>query len=235
MLEMAFLIVTAAIFITIVGVALFVVPLTSSSSESFGIFNFIRTVLFVGGLLLGLVGVGLAVRAFTYKMENDLALRVGQVLAVHLDDRYTFIRNISKRRLGYIDAALIGPAGVLVFRVVDFEGTFINEAGKWLKERRPGELVPTMTNPTQDVVDDIKNLRDYLAEHDLREVPIFGVVVLTNDDPVARLTLKDPVLPATHLSSLHTRLQRNYLAKQDRMGTPMIRAIVKLLYGENIA
>lgn len=228
--EAAFVLVSAGIFLAIAGLAFYVVPLTSSSSTSYTVFNVGRGALFVGGVVAGFSGLGLALRAVTQRTENDLALMTGNRLALHLDDRYTFVRNLSRRGLGYIDAVLVGPAGVLVFRVVDYEGAYLNEAGNWLKADRQGNWKPMwFSNPTKDVIDDIKRLREYLGLRGITDVPVFGVVVFTKDDPISVLTLKDPIIPATHLSSLFARLQKNYLAK-DRMDPPLIESIVRLLY-----
>lgn len=231
LLEIAFVVVAIGIFLAIVGLALYAVPLTASTSSTFGLYNLGRTVLFIGGVFLGVVGVILAIRAFTWRTENDLALITGQYLEQYLDDQYTFIRNISKRSVGYIDAVLVGPPGVLIFRIVDYEGAFLNEAGRWLKADTKGEWRPMVTNPTKETVEDINSLREFLARNDLRDIPIFGVVVFLKDDPAVQLALKDPVVPATHLSSLHTRLQNNYLAKE-RIDEPVAIAIVQLLYDE---
>lgn len=232
LLQISFLLVTAGIFLAIFGLALYAVPLASSGSPSYNALNAGRGVLFVGGIVAGVAGLALAIRAVTQRTENDLALITGQRLAVQLSDQYTFIRNISKRGLGYIDAVLVGPAGVLVFRIVDLEGSFLNEAGNWLKEGRPGDWkAMTFVNPTRDAIKDIKSLREFLGERDITDVPIFGVVVFTKDDPVAQLTLKEPAVQATHLSSLYGRLQATYLAKE-RMDQSMIDAIVDLLYEE---
>jgi hypothetical protein len=230
LLEIAFVVVAAGIFTAVFGLAFYVVPLTSNSSDSFGLFNAFRGVLFVGGVLLGLSGIGLAVRALFMKTENPLAKPVGAELGQHLGEGFTFIRNISKRKLGYIDAALVGTPGVLIFRILDWDGSYLNERGNWLKANIQGEWKPLLTsNPTQDTIDDVQSLRTYLAKRDLPDIPIFGVVVFLNDDPVLRLTLKEPVVPATHLTSLYSRLQSNYLAK-DRIDPKAVTAIIRLLW-----
>lgn len=226
LLEIAFVVVAMGIFLAIVGLALYVVPLTASSGTAFEIFNAGRGVLFVGGVLMGLSGIAMAIRAVTWKVENDLARTTGDILARHLDEHFTFIRNISRRSLGYIDAILVGKPGVLVFRIVDFEGAYFNERGKWLKESR-GDWRPMRTNLTQEALDDIRSLKEYLEQRDIF-VPIFGVVVFINDPPFAQFELKDPVIPVAHLSQLHERLQRNYLAR-DRIEQGEADAIAKLI------
>jgi hypothetical protein len=232
LLEIAAIATPAGLFFGVVGLALFVVPLVSSGSAVYTLFALGRALLTGVGVILGVSGVGMILRAFTWKTENDLARQTGEVLAPHLDDRYTFIRNVSKRKIGYIDAVLVGPPGILVLRVVDYEGRFLNEAGRWLVANKKGKWSPYSSNPTKEVVADIKNLRTYLVERQLPDdIPIFGVVVFVKDDPIAHLTIKDPMILATHLASLPMRLQGNYLAKE-RIPPKAVAAIVRLLYGE---
>jgi hypothetical protein len=232
LLQFALLAITAGIFFALVGMAFYAVPLFSTGSTLYSIFDFGRAALFYGGIVLVIVGGLMVARAFTWKTENDLARQTGETLAPLLDERYTFIRNISKRQLGYIDAALVGPPGILVLRIVDYQGHFLNEAGKWLKADKKGRWKPMRANPTQDVVKDIQALRRYLAARNLPDdLPVFGIVVFVKDDPIAHLTLKEPVVRATHLSSLHNRLQSGYLA-QDRIEPGLAAAVVRLLYGE---
>jgi len=232
LIEVAFVIVAAGIFLAVFGLALFAVPLTSETSNSFSLYNIGRTALLWGGVLLGLVGLTLAARALTWKTENDVAYKIGEHLKQHLSDEYTFIRNISRRNLGYIDAVLVGPAGVLVFRTLDSTGRFLNERLNWLKANNRDEWKPMLSSPSQETIEDIKSLREYFAENDLKDMPIFGIVVFLHDDPKAHLILKEPVVPATHMSSLYRRLQSSFLAKEDRMSSADAAKIVKLLYRE---
>ncbi len=227
--EIAFVLGAAGIFLATFGLALYAVPLTASGSSIFSLFDLGRIVAFFGGIALGIIAMLLMGRALTLKKENDVANIVGQSLEERLGDAYTFIRNVSKRKVGYVDAVLIGPCGVLVFRTLDYKGKFMNEKTKWLKADKRGNWKPMLTSPTQDVLVDVKNLRSYLAERDLNDIPIFGIVVFTPDDPDTHLILKEPVVPATHLSSLYNRLQKNFLAKE-RMGEPEASAIVNLLF-----
>jgi hypothetical protein len=228
MLEIGFVFVAAGIFLSIVALALYVIP-ASTSAETAGVFEIGRVLALIVGVISGLIGVALAVRAVTTRVENDLAQIVGNFLQQHLSDDFTFIRNINKRGLGYIDGLLVGLPGLLVFRILDEEGDFLNEGGRWLKRDKNGEWKPMLNNPTRDAVDDIKAVRRYLAERGLRDVPTFGVVVFLPEDPDVKLTLKEPVVVATHLPSLYRRLQKNYLAKE-RIDSATADAVVSHLY-----
>src|SRR5690606_19330534 len=154
-LQVAFVVVTGGVFMAVIGLALFAIPLAVEGNRVFGLYNFIRTILLIGGVITGLVGLGLAARAYLTRVDNDLAAITGQHLARYLGSEFTFVRNVNKRGLGYIDAVLVGPPGALVFRIVDNTGVYANERGNWLTQNRNGEWVPAKINPTADDVVDI--------------------------------------------------------------------------------
>ncbi len=221
----------AGIFSMVLGQTLNTIPLVAPQSSSYAAYRFIASALILIGPVLILIGLGIIVRAFILSRttDNDLANITAGVLSGNLDDGYTFIRNINKRGLGYVDGVLIGPPGVLVFRIVDEVGNFYNEVDRWLIMNRNQEWVPARIDPTRDAVKDIKAMRDFLAVHKLPDVPVFGVVVFIQNDPPVRLQLKDPVVLATHLSSLYQRLQGNYFAKE-RIDAATARRLVDVLY-----
>ena len=68
-----------------------------------------------------------------------------------------------------------------------------------------------------------------VVKHNLPEIPVFGVVVFSKDDPIAKLTLKKPIVPATHMSSLPIRLKEHYLAKE-RIEMKAAVAVERLLF-----
>ena len=228
-LQLAFLIGTGGAFIAVIGLALILVPFATESNPIFSVYSFVRMVLLFGGALIALGGVALAVRAYLTRIDNDQALVTGQRLSLQLDQRFTFVRNISKRGLGYIDAVLVGPPGALVFRVIDKSGAFTNERGDWVVRDKGGHWVPSSLNPTAEAIVDVKALRNYLSQHNLPDIPVFGVVVFTHEEPVVQITTHDPVLPVAHLSNLIEQLKGNYLAG-DRIDQPTIRRIVDLIY-----
>lgn len=228
-LQLAFVIVTGGVFMAVIGLALIAIPLAVEGNRVFGFYNFIRTLLLIGGVIVAFAGVGLAVRAYLTRTDNDLANVVGQHLSRYLGNEFWFIRNISRRGLGYIDAVLVGPPGALVFRIVDLEGVYANERGNWLKQNRGGEWVPAKLNPTEEDIVDIKALREYLRSHNLPEVPVYGVVVFIKNPPLTQIMLKEPTVPAAHLNELRQVLQDNYLAR-DRIDPALARRIVNLIY-----
>lgn len=232
LLQLAAVLTALGIFIATIGVALFVVPLTSDSSGVFGVYDFARNITFIGGVLIAFAGLGVAVRALTLKTENNLARMVGDYLVQNsttIDNRYTFIRNINKRGIGYVDAVLVGQSGVLVFRVTDITGQFLNEKGRWLRKNDRGELETMRFNPTHDAVADMRKIREYL---EMREFPnvsnyLFGIVVFVRDDVI--LETRQPVIPATELKYLPLRLDDGFLAKT-RIDQNKVDAIVNVLY-----
>ena len=231
LLTIAFFVAGAGIFAAAIAVALYVVQLATPSNPSYGTYLFVRGMVLAIGILIILVAIGMAIRALTWKKDNDLAIVTGRYLEQYLNDRYTLIRNISKREIGYVDAALVGPPGVLVFRILNQRGIFANEGPNWLKQNQKGEWIPAGINPTREAIDDIRKMREFLAKHNLGEIPVYGVVVFIVEPPHAQLMAKEPTVPLTHLHSLNDNLQTNYLAK-DRIDLTAVTAIVRLLFGE---
>ncbi len=179
------------------------------------------------GLILLLVGGGFLIRGLTYRKENLPALAVAEVLARELDASYTFVRNVSRRKLGYIDAVLVGPPGALVFRIVDTPGIFLNEGSDWLERKGGQTFVLSRMSPTRECVTDIYALREYLALRGLSSVPVFGVVVFTS--PQVQLSARQPVVPIAELRTLTTVLRREYLL-EDRSDAKAVEATVQAIY-----
>jgi len=184
-------------------------------------------IFFVLAFLLLAGGFGALVRGLTYRMENNPALAVGDVLSRELDQRFTFIRNVNRRGLGYIDAVLVGPPGALVFRIYEKEGIYLNEGADWLERKGGQTFVLSKLNVTRECVTDVYALRDYLAKRGLSEVPVFGVVVFSN--PQAQISARQPVVPIAELRTLTTVLRRDYLA-EDRVDPAKVDATVQAIY-----
>lgn len=225
LLVFAFLIVSAGVFLAVVGLAMFVFVLAPRNNDTFPT---IGRIIFLIGVAFGIGGLAMAVRAVTWRTDNDLAKITGDFLAEHFDERFTFIRNISKIGLGYIDAVLVGPPGVLVFRILDNEGVFFNEASKWLTHNRHGEWMPMRFDPTAQIVADIKHLRQFLEKRKLSNIPVYGVIVFIRD---VALSADKPTVPPAQLLQLLDNLSTNYLAKEQRIDGSAVRGVVKVLLG----
>jgi uncharacterized membrane protein YidH (DUF202 family) len=228
-IQLAFLIVTGGVFLAILGLSMIALPFVVPSNPFFGLYNFSRTALLLTGIVLALAGVALAIRAYLNRIDNDLAARTGNYLKSYLDHRFWFVRNISKRGLGYIDAVLVGPPGALVFRVLDVEGVYANEKGSWLRQDKNGQWLPARINPTAEDIVDIKALREYLTQHGMPDIPVYGVIVFTKEEPFLEMVAREPVVPATHLSNLFETIRDNYLAR-DRIDQATVNRIVDLIY-----
>jgi hypothetical protein len=213
----------------LIGVALNVINFVNPTAPMYGAYTVARAlVLGTGGLML-LGSAGVVVWTFFQSEDNSLANLTAKALGLRLDDRYTFVRNVSKLGIGYIDAVLIGPPGLLVFRVLDKTGRFINEGGNWVKTNARGENVLMNENPTRDVRHDMDNLNKYLADNQFTGMPIFGVVVFVKEPPVTQVTGIQSELPVAQLSNLIEALVPNYLS-QDRLNDQQIQKLVGLIY-----
>jgi hypothetical protein len=229
LLTLALVIASIGAFIAAIGFVLFVIPLVPEGSQIFGLYSFARGALIALGVLLFGAAVVLAVRAATWKTDNDLAQQLAATLGAQLDARFTLIRNVSRRELGYLDAVLVGPPGALVFRLLDDKGIFANEGADWLVQNRRGDWSPWKMSPTRQVVADIQKMRDFLAGFNLGDVPVYGVIVFMREAPEVQLMGKQPTVPLTPQSTLLANLRENYLAK-DRIDAPRIAATVRTLY-----
>lgn len=213
-----------------VGGFMYGVALVVPSNPSFPTYDGVRRVLMVLAGALGVLALGLALRALTWKTDNALAENVGNALSVFLDKRYIFIRNVSKRQLGYVDAVLVGPAGVLVFRITPKQGTYLNEGTRWLVQRDKGAWRTLNWSPSDEVIEDIKKVRAYLTEKGIDKPQVFGVVVFTSPEPQTIITRKESTVPIAQIATLEERLLGNYLAKQDRHDVATVAEIAKLLF-----
>lgn len=229
LLTIAFVVAAIGTFVAVAGLALFVVPVVGPNSPSYGLFTFVRIGVVVVGIVIFFVALGITARALTLRKDNDLAMVVGRFLGNYLDDRYHFIRNVNKRGLGYVDAILVGPPGALVFRILNETGVYTNEGANWLKQDgAPNRWIKAKIDPTRECVQDIKKLREYLAEQRLNAVPVYGVIVFTREPPQLHLVPREPVVPITTLRALLPNLNGNYLAKE-RVDNDRIIAVAQLL------
>lgn len=232
LLQLAFVVVSGGVFLAVVGLVLFVVPLAVPGNSAFPFYNFVRSALLIVGAIAAVAGLVIAVSALLTRPDNALARVTGDYLQQQreFDSRYWFIRHVYRRRLGYIDAVMVGPPGALVFRIMGSTGTFINEGADWLKETRRHTWTPAGINPTRECQIDIKALRDYLAERGLQQVPVFGVIVFTQPEIAVRLTARTSHVPITHLHRLYSILGNDYLAAPQRIDQATVERVVDLLY-----
>ncbi len=229
LLQIAAVVVLGGVFLSLVALALYVIEFVVPSNPGYGFYNTLRAVLLFIGIAVALAGGGMALRAVTWKRDNSLAIRTAEFLTPRLDDRYTFIRNVSRLSLGYIDAVLVGPPGVLVFRIVDMEGSFLNDGQNWVKKNRNGDYVPMMFNPTAECLADIKSLGEYAARRGITQLPIYGVIVFTKEPPLVTLKANNPTIPVALAPEVVDVLAPSYFAAE-RIDTNTAQKVVKQLY-----
>lgn len=229
LVTIAFLVGALGVFLAAVGVLMIIVPLDKPVHSSYPTYVFVRGA-FVGiGAIIVMSAVGMAIRALTYRKDNDLALLAGRVLEPMLDDRFTFIRNINRRDIGYVDAALVGPPGVLVLRIVGDAGAFANEGVNWLRQNARGDWLPAGFSPTLEDIADVRKVRESLAKASLGDVPVYGLIIFTQDPSRVGLTINNPQVPVTHLVTLMPTLAASYLALPE-LDQNVVNAIVTVLY-----
>jgi len=217
------------ILVFAIGGALFAIELVVADNPNFEIYNFIRSGLVVVGIIICVVAIGLVIRAFTWRTDNELALRTGDALAQELGSDYILIRNVSKRGLGYIDAVLVGPAGVLVLRITSKVGVLFNEGGYWLEQSDKSDWKALRWNPTKEVITDVNKLKKYLANKKLPDLPIFAAIVFVQNYPAVRWNAENPKVPSVYPDDLKETLTNSYFAK-DRIDKAVVTQVVRSLY-----
>ncbi len=185
-------------------------------------FGLVKIGLGIVGAALTVIGFVAVLRGLTLQKDNPLAFAVGEALKQFLDANYTYLRNVSIRGVGYIDAVLVGPPGALVFRIVDYKGNWRNERANWLV-LRGGKMRKARTNPTRECAHDVYNLRKFLKKKGLERVPVYGIIVFT--DPNVELSAAEPVIPICELRTLYPIMRREYL-REERIAPPTVRQTV---------
>ena len=202
------------------GMASIVIPLARA-----GWYSLLQGLLLIMALGGVVIGVAMAIRGLTFPKDNHAARIMTDLLARGLDDRYTFIRNISRRGLGYLDGILVGPNGALVFYFFTQKGNFYCEGNAWFRQNAR-EMTPLRANPTREVVKDVSALRDYLGERGLERVPVYAVIVVSYRETV--VTAQRPVVPVAHMHNVLTIVADNYLAAE-RIPAQAVRVTVDAL------
>lgn len=215
--------------LAVAGIALHVFGLVAPFNRGYDIYDLTRKALLLIGAACSLASLFLALRAVTWRTDNAAAFELGEQLAALLDHRYVFIRNISKRTTGYVDAVLISAHGVLALRITRRQGEYFNEGGQWLRRRRNGKWRPMRWNPTREAVAAATKLKAHLHDYDLTQIPLFAAVVFMRDAPDVQLKLQGPAVPVVHASQLIAGLQDSYFA-EERLRASTVQEIVNLLY-----
>lgn len=233
LLLLSIFIIVLGILALIVSAFMNTVPLVVQDNPNFTFYqNSIVGLVWLGAILI-ILGIIMIMRALTWKRDNPIAAQVGEVLEqeLNLDDRYAYIRNLSRFAIGYVDAVLIGPPGVLVMRITQRGGTYFNEGSKWLKQKDKGEWIPLNWSPTEEAAVDVRKVREFLQTRGLGQTPIFAVVLFAEDEPATRVTTEQPVVPVMQPFEMAYALEDTYFAQRDRLDQLTVNKVVKTLFG----
>ena len=173
-LQSAILVVSGGSFLALIGLALSVIPLVGREGSFAKIYLGGTQGLMIGGIILALLGLWLAGRAYRRRDDDSLARRAGIALRQQLDSRFTFITRLNVHGLSDIDALIAGPPGLLVLRLLDMRGDLYQEHGHWLQQSKRGDFIPLSFNPTRELLHDILRLRSQLTKSDLADFPFLA-------------------------------------------------------------
>ncbi len=230
LLYAAIVVLLASVLAFTIAILFRAIPFVVPSNPSYGTYDAFTNFLFIfGGILLAFAG-GMAVRALTWRQDNTLAQSTGEYLAGRFDSRFIFIRNVSKRSIGYIDAVLVGPPGVLVFRISNEKGVYYNEGNKWMRQKDQGVWRTMTWSPTEEAIADIKKVRDYLVTKGIQQPQVFGVVVFIGQPPSTVVTSTNATVPVTQLPDLELSLAGTYMSKVDRHDAATVTRMAEALY-----
>ena len=227
-LQSAILVVSGGSFLALIGLALSVIPLVGREGSFAKVYLGGTQGLMIGGIILALLGLWLAGRAYRRRDDDSLARRTGMALRQQLDSRFTFITRLNVRGLSDIDALIAGPPGLLVLRLLDMRGDLYQEHGHWLQQSKRGDFIPLSFNPTRELLHDILRLRSQLTKSDLADFPVFGVIVSTRPLPELQYHSSGEIIPMAYLSSLAESLAQNYL-RRERVTMRALRAALQQL------
>jgi len=229
LLQFSFIAASIGIFDAIIGAVMLTIPMLDRSHGLYGLYIFAGQIAVVAGIGLIILGIALAIRALTRRKDNDLALMVGDFLAPQLDGRYSFIRNINRTGLGYIDAVLLGPPGALVFRIVDKLGSFANEGENWLEQAADSSWGLSRYNFSREALQDVRAVSSHFAKRNLADIPVYGVVVFAQDEMRVQFALKNPIVPVVYLHTLPASLTDSYFAQVERIPQQTVTVLRRLL------
>jgi hypothetical protein len=153
----------------------------------------------ISGAMAGAAAIGLGVgmawllRVFRPTRARRLVDRLTRSLAATFDDSYTLVvaPRLPVRDAGRLDAILIGPGGVRVVTIRDWEGHYRVRGRTWEFDARGRRgWIRCRTNPSFDAIALAHGVASWAAEHDLGDLPLRPVIAFP--DPVAHVVLEEP-------------------------------------------
>lgn len=153
----------------------------------------------VTGVMAGAAAIGLGVgaawlvRAVRPSRARRLTDRLAAILSAAFDDAYTLVLapRLPIRDADRLDAVLIGPGGVRVLTMRDWEGRYRVRGRVWEFDARGRRgWIRCRTNPSFDAIALAHGVGRWASESELGELPIRPVVAFP--DGAARITLEEP-------------------------------------------
>jgi hypothetical protein len=151
------------------------------------------------GLLGGTSAVGLGiggawlVRARRPNRARDAGGALAELLGPVFDDDYVLIvgPRLPVRDAARLDALLVGPAGVRVITVRDWDGRYRVRARSWeFDARRRRGWISCRTNPSFDAVALAQGVARWTADLGMGEIPLRAAVAFPS--PRSRIVLEEP-------------------------------------------
>ncbi|MBN1285857.1 MAG: NERD domain-containing protein [Anaerolineae bacterium] len=220
-------------FLTLSGVLLMLIGLVIAVLNVFG-GGAVQNLLVVGAIILGavLVVVGAVnfVRGMRTPTTDPLGARLAQTLVSVLDSRHLLLRDHSMQANLVVkpDAVVVGPGGVMVLKLINEPGIFRCENETWLKRIAGRDFQSWKRSPTREIIQELDVMREYLASHQLQNVPIDAFIVFTY--PAAEISVRAPAIAVTTLDYLPGELRHGYLLS-DRIDMDLLRQTRRLLGG----
>jgi hypothetical protein len=147
-----------------------------------------------GAAAIGLgVGAAWLLRAVRPTRARQLVERLASLLASTFDDSYTLVLapRLPVRDADRLDAILIGPAGVRVLTIRDWEGRYRVHGRSWEFDARGRRgWIRCRTNPSYDAIALANEVARWATEQELGDLPIRPVIAFP--DPAARIVLEEP-------------------------------------------
>jgi len=143
--------------------------------------------------------------------------KVIQLILQVLDGNWRVFRNINlPGRKGDLDIVVVGPPGVWVLEVKNFQGKFRNIGGNW--EYRNGRAWrPTFVNPSKQAVNNAYRLKNFLKA-DRLNVFVESAIVWANQD--SSLSVENPAVAIWRYNHLPDELgniwQGEKISQQER-------------------
>ncbi|MBU0495540.1 MAG: NERD domain-containing protein [Chloroflexi bacterium] len=155
--------------------------------------------------------------------EHELA----RVLGLELDDTYTLLRGLTlPRATDVIDAVLVGPFGVLVMALFEYEGCYACDGDSWFHSPDDGQSWRTsIENPIKQALYDHIQVKAHLDHAGLRDVPLEQAVVFPSAN--TRVVSRDPAAPLLDLDQLQQHVRQ--LRDQTYLSATQVAGVVRAL------